>query len=70
MTVPALVFCCLYASGMLGAVAPKGWHPPEASPAQQAEHARVAAVAARARLAKQDIAKYTARLENARRAAG
>ena len=53
MTVPALVFCCLYASGMLGAVAPKGWHPPEASPAQQAEHARVAALAARARLAKQ-----------------
>ena len=49
MTVPALVFCCLYASGILGTVAPKGWHPPEASPAQQAEHARLAALAARAR---------------------
>ena len=35
MTVPALLFCCLYASGMLGTIAPKGWHPPEAS---QAEH--------------------------------
>jgi mannan endo-1,4-beta-mannosidase len=63
VTVPALVFCCLYASGMLGAVAPKGWHPPEASPAQQAEHARVAAVAARARLAKDGKTQYRAELK-------
>jgi mannan endo-1,4-beta-mannosidase len=63
VTVPALVFCCLYASGMLGAVAPRGWHPPEATPAQQAEHARVAALAARARLAKDGRAKYQAHLK-------
>ncbi len=53
VTVPALLFCCLYASGMLGTIAPKGWHPPEATPAEQAEHAKLAALAARTRLAAQ-----------------
>jgi hypothetical protein len=27
VTLPALVFCCVYASGALGSVAPKSWHP-------------------------------------------
>lgn len=49
MTVPALAFCCLYASGVLGTVAPKSWHPPEASQAQEAKHALLAAQAARVR---------------------
>ena len=53
VTVPALLFCCLYASGMLGTIAPKGWHPPEATPAEQAEHDKLAALAARTRLAAQ-----------------
>jgi mannan endo-1,4-beta-mannosidase len=54
VTVPALLFCCLYASGMLGTIAPKGWHPPEATQAEQAEHDKLAALAARTRLAAQD----------------
>ena len=51
MTVPALLFCCLYASGMLGTMAPKGWHPPEATQAEQAAHAKLSALAARTRFA-------------------
>jgi mannan endo-1,4-beta-mannosidase len=70
VTVPALLFCCLYASGMLGAVAPKGWHPPEATPAQQAEHARVAALAARARLAKEEHERQRRRLRGLGRPPG
>ena len=54
MTVPALLFCCLYASGLLGTMAPKGWHPPEATPAEQAEHAKLSALAARTRDAAHD----------------
>ena len=53
MTVPALLFCCLYASHLSGTIAPKGWHPPEATPAEQAEHDKLAALAARTRLAAQ-----------------
>lgn len=48
MTVPALAFCCLYASGVLGTVAPKSWHPPEVSQAELASHAKQAARTARA----------------------
>jgi hypothetical protein len=35
LTVPALLFCCAYASGVLGTVAPKGWKPVEAAPVSE-----------------------------------
>jgi hypothetical protein len=35
LTVPALLFCCAYASGVLGTVAPKGWKPIEAAPVSE-----------------------------------
>jgi Glycosyl hydrolase family 26 len=44
VTVPALAFCCLYASGILHTMAPKSWHPPQDSPAKLAELAQQASL--------------------------
>ena len=70
MTVPALVFCCLYASGLLGTVAPKSWHPPEVSQAQLASHARQAAQVARAKSAKESEARQASELAKFRKLPG
>jgi mannan endo-1,4-beta-mannosidase len=70
VTVPALAFCCLYASGVLGTVAPKSWHPPEVSQAQLASHAKQAARAARAEAKATAHAEYLAKLRKLGRAPG
>jgi mannan endo-1,4-beta-mannosidase len=70
VTVPALVFCCLYASGLLGTVAPKSWHPPEVSQAQLASHARQAAQAARAKSATRARLALAAQLKSLGKAPG
>lgn len=70
MTLPALAFCCLYASGVLGPVAPKSWRPPEVSQAELASHARQAAQAARAKSAAQARLALAAKLKTLGRPPG